>query len=175
FGLVNIPGISWRDLAYGAFLFTMAAALPLTLTKKIESGETEIGLGIGVIKRYLLLVFFAILVAHSNTYFLGYTQPARALAVLGFGIMALVFTRRRSDWNERTFKILNRVGWVVAIAFLAITPRLLGQTFAFDHADEIIIGLAFASLAGSLVWYFTRRNIQARLGVLALVVALFLS
>ena len=175
YGLVPVPGISWRDLAYGAFLFTMAAALPLTLTKKIDAGETEIGIGLAAIKRYVLLLFFALLVANSNTYFLGYTQAARAVAVLGFCLMALVFTRRRPDWNERRYRVLNRTGWVLAIAFVFAAPTMLGKPVTLERVDEIIAGLAFASLAGSLIWYFTRAHLTARLAVMAVTVALYLS
>src|SRR6185503_3665405 len=63
---VNIPGISWRDLAYAAFLFTMAAALPLTLSRRVEKGETEIGIVVASVRRYAIPLFFALLIAHAN-------------------------------------------------------------------------------------------------------------
>jgi predicted acyltransferase len=174
FSVVPIAGLGWRDLAYGAFLFTMAAALPLTLSRKIAKGETEIAIILGGIKRYALLLVFALLVGHSNTYFTGYTQTARALGLAGLVAMALLFTRRRPDWNERTFAWVHRAGWVVALAFLALSPLAYGKTFSFERIDDVIAGLAFAALSGIVVWYFTRENLAARLGVLAFAVALFL-
>lgn len=172
--VVDIPGISWRDLAYASFLFTMAAALPLTLSRRIAKGELEIGIIVSAIKRYGVLLFFAMMVAHSNTFFLGYTQPARLIAILGFAIMAMVFTRRRPDWDESRYRMINRAGWVLAIAFLALTPLTYGKTFEFTRIDDVIVGLAFASLFGSVIWYFTRENLTARLAILAAAVALYL-
>jgi predicted acyltransferase len=174
FSVVPVAGLGWRDLAYGAFLFTMAAALPLTLSRKIAKGETEIAIMLGGIKRFAMLLFFALLVGHSNTYFTGYTQTARALSLAGLLAMALVFTRRRPDWNEKTFSIVQGAGWVFAIAFLALSPLTYGKTFTPTRIDDVISGLAFAALAGIVVWYFTRENLTARLGVLAFAVALFL-
>ncbi|HJQ18792.1 MAG TPA: DUF5009 domain-containing protein [Gemmatimonadaceae bacterium] len=172
--IVDIPGISWRDLAYGAFLFTMAAALPLTFSRRVDKGETEIAIVVAAVRRYLMLLFYALLVAHSNTYFLGYSQTTRLLAVVGFVIMAMVFTRRRRDWNERTFTLVNRAGWALAVAFLALSPLVYGKTFSFSRIDDIIAGLAFASLTGIIIWYFTRDNLTARFAVLALAVAAYL-
>ena len=174
FSVVPIPGLGWRDLAYGAFLFTMAAALPLTLSRKIAKGETELGIIFAAIKRYGLLLLFALLVGHSNTYFTGYTQTARVIGLVGLLAMALVFTRRRPDWNERTFDRIHLAGWALALGFLALSPLAYGKTFAFDRIDDVIAGLAFAALAGSVVWYFTRENLAARLGVLAFATAMFL-
>jgi predicted acyltransferase len=173
--IVNIFGIGWRDLAYGAFLFTMAAALPLTIGKRIAKGETEVAIVLSAIRRYGLLLFFGILIGHSNTYFIGYTQTGRALAIAGFVIMAMVFTRRRPDWNEERFKWITRAGWVLAILFLAFSPLLYGKQFTPTRHDDIITGLAFASLAGSVLWYFTRDNLGARLGALAVAAALYLA
>jgi predicted acyltransferase len=172
--LVNVAGIGWRDLAYGAFLFTMAAALPLTLSRRIDKGEVEIGIIAASIKRFAMLLVFALLIGHSNTFFIGYTQTGRALAVVGFVIMALIFTRRRNDWNERHNRLARRTGWALAIAFLALSPLTYGKTFSFARIDDIIAGLAFASLAGSVIWYFTRDNLNARLVILAFTVALVL-
>jgi len=121
-----------------------------------------------------MLMVYALIIAHANTFFLGYTQTARVLSIVGFVLMAMIFTRRRSDWDEKKFNIVNRAGWVLTIAFLALSPLAYGKTFSFDRNDDIIVGLAFASFAGIILWYFTRRNLQARLGVLAIAMALYL-
>jgi hypothetical protein len=126
------------------------------------------------VRRWALLFFYALLIAHSNTYFLGYTQTARVLAIIGFALMAMVFTRRRADWGERKFNTVNRAGWVLAIAFLLLSPLAYGKTFSFNRNDDIIVGLAFASFAGIVLWYLTRENLLARLGVLAVAMALYL-
>lgn len=172
--LVNVYGISWRDLAYASFLFTMAAALPLTLTRRMDNGEPEIGIVMAAFRRAFLLIVFAMLVASSNTYFLGYTDSARLLALLGFGVMWLVFTRRRKDWSPRRYKILNRAGWVAVILFLALSPLAYGKTFSLTRTDDIIMGLAVAAFFGSLIWYFTRNHLEWRLAILAGVVAMYL-
>jgi predicted acyltransferase len=171
---VPIAGIAWRDLAYGAFLFTMAAALPITLSRRIEKGETEFGIFFAALRRGALLFLFALLIGHSNTYFIGYTQEARVLAVIGFVIMFALFTRRRSDWSEKRFRIVNIGAWIAAIAFLALSPLVYDDTFSPERRDDVIAALAFAAVVGSIVWYATRNNMLARLGVLAAAAALHL-
>ena len=171
---LDVAGISWRDLAYASFLFTMAAALPLTMSRQMEKGALEIQIVLAAVKRWALLFFYALLIGHSNTYFLGYTQTARVLSIVGFVVMAMVFTRRRADWDEGKYRIVNRAGWLLAIAFLALTPLTYGKTFSFDRNDDIIVGLAFASLIGIVLWYFTRENLNARLAALGVAVALYL-
>src|SRR3954466_5038791 len=171
---LDAAGISWRDLAYASFLFTMAAALPLTMSRRIEKGELEIGIVMAAVRRWALLFFYALMIGHSNTFFLGYTQTARMLSIVGFVLMAMVFTRRRSDWDERKYKTVNRAGWVLAIAFLALSPLAYGKAFSFDRNDDIIVGLAFASFVGIVLWYFTRDNLLARLAALGAAMALSL-
>ncbi len=174
--LLEIAGLTWRDLAYPAFLFTMAAALPLTLGLRIERGARARGLLLGALERGLLLFFFALLIGHSSGYWIGeYTQTSQLLSLLGFALMFPLFTRRRGDWDPRLFAGLQRLGWVAAAAFLAFTPGLYGRTFSLARRDDIIAQLAFASVAGSLLWYATRRDLLARLAVLAGVVALSLA
>jgi predicted acyltransferase len=174
FTMVDVPGIAWRDLTYVAFLFTMAAALPITLSRRIDKGEVELAIIFNAVRRFLLLIVFALLIGHSNTYFTGYTQLARMIAIAGFVIMALVFTRPKPTWNPALWKGLNLLGWGLTVAFLVVTPLLYDETFRFTRIDDIISGLAFAALAGSITWYFTRNNLTARLGVMAAVAALYL-
>jgi hypothetical protein len=172
--LVDIAGITWRDLAYAAFIFTMAAALPITLSRRIARGEPELGIVFAALKRGFMLFVFALLIGHANTYFIGYTQEGRAVAIAGFIVMFLLFTRRRADWNEAAWRIVRAAGWVAAIAFLAVSPLVWDGAFSLARRDDIIASLAVAAVAGSLVWYFTRDSIPARLIVLAGVVALYL-
>lgn len=171
---VAMAGLTWRDLAYAAFLFTMAAALPITLSRRIAKGETEVSIFIAIIRRFLLLFLFALLIGHSNTFFIGYTQVGRVLALVGFAIMFVAFTRQPPGWDESRFRLLNRAGWTAAIAFLLLSPQLYGSTFSPERRDDIIAGLAFAALSGSLIWYVTRNHLNARLAILAAVVALHL-
>jgi predicted acyltransferase len=167
-------GISWRDLAYASFLFTMAAALPLTMSRKIEKGALEIDILKAALRRFAMLLVYAIIIGHSNTFFLGYTSTARLISIGGFILMAMIFTRRRADWDERRFRMVNMAGWVLAIAFLALTPLAYGKTFSFDRNDDIIVGLAFASFFGIILWYLTRENLLARVAALAVAMALYL-
>lgn len=171
---VDVAGISWRDLAYASFLFTMAAALPLTLSRRIEKGALEISIIVAAFRRYAILLVYALLIGHSNTGKIGETQMGRVLSIGGFVIMAMIFTRRRSEWSESKFRIVNITGWVLAVAFLALTPLGYGQTFSFSRTDGIITGLAFASLFGSLIWYFTRESLVPRLAILGLALAFYL-
>jgi hypothetical protein len=171
---VDIAGLTWRDIAYAGFLFSMAAALPLTLSRRMAKGEKDVGILIAILRRGFMLLVFALLIGHSNTYFTGYTQTSRALAIAGFVILALVFTRRRSDWNPATFRIVNMTGWIAAIAFLLLSPALYGKGLDITRIDDIIVGLAFAAVVGSVVWYLTRDNLNWRLGFLALCIAGYL-
>jgi predicted acyltransferase len=171
---VPIVGIAWRDLAYGAFLFTMAAALPITLSRRIEKGETELGIFFAALRRGALLFLFALLIGHSNTFFIGYTQEARVLAIIGFVIMFALFTRRRTDWSEQRYRIVNIGAWIAAVAFLALSPLLYDSTFSPERRDDVIAALAFAAVAGSIIWYLTRNDLLVRLGILAAAAALHL-
>ncbi len=36
----NLPGLTWPDLVFPIFLFTMGAVIPLTLKRRLDLGET---------------------------------------------------------------------------------------------------------------------------------------
>jgi predicted acyltransferase len=173
--LVEIPGITWRDLAYPAFLFIMAAALPITISKRIERGIQGPALILAILKRGALLFLFALLIGHADSDTVGeYGARARVVGVAGFAIMFMIFTRRLPEWNARIFEIARAAGWPLALAFLILSPLLYHQTFSFARRDQIIEDLAFAAVAGSVLWYVTRSNAGARLVALGLLLSAFL-
>ncbi len=170
----DIAGLTWRDIAYAGFLFTMAAALPLTLSRRMAKGERDVEIFIAILRRGFMLLVFALIIGHSNTFFIGYTETSRTIAIAGFVILALLFTRRRSDWDPARYRVINLAGWALAALFLLFTPMLYGKGLDLARNDDIITGLAFAAVVGSFVWYLTRDNINVRLAVLALSVAGYL-
>lgn len=173
--LVDIAGISWRDVTYGAFLFSMAAAVPIVLARRLARGTTELGIIGSALRRGFMLFVFAILIAHSNPYFLGYTNTARWIAILGFTLTFILFTRAPKTWNQDRFATIQKLDWIAVVLFLALTPLLYGKHFSFTRIDQIIWELAFASAVTWIIWYFTRDTIPARLAILAGVALLFLA
>src|SRR5262245_62169848 len=173
---VELAGLTWRDLTYPAFLFTMAAALPITFGLRIARGAGPRQIAVASLRRFGMLFVFALIVAHSSGYWMHeYSDVSRALSLLGFGLLCLIFTRRRADWDARRFAWLQRSGWIATLAFLALSPWLYDKTFSLARHDEILAELAFASFAGIWTWYLTRGEPGLRVALLAGVAALSLS
>ena len=170
-----IAGLTWRDIAFPTFLFSMAAALPITFGRRVDKGTPGPGIMQGALQRGAMLFLFALLIGHSNPYWMGVgNTTTRLIALAGFALMFLVFTRRPARWSPEVYSRVKGAGWLALAAFFAFTPFLYGETFSLARRDEIIAELAFASVTGVAIWYFTRENLMARLGVLAAIMAVVL-
>jgi predicted acyltransferase len=171
----EIAGLTWRDLAYPAFLFTMAAAIPITFGRRIARGAGLAEIARASARRWSLLFVFALIVAHSSGYWIGeYSALSQALSLAGFALLCLLFTRPPARLDPRLFRGLRLLGWGAALAFLALGPHLYGKRFDLGRRDEILAELAFASLVSIWVWYATRRDRPLRAALLAAAVALAL-
>jgi len=67
----DIPGITWVDLVFPFFIFSMGVAFPFALTRRLQKGETKTGLILSIFKRFIMLVFFAIVLEHFRPFVLG--------------------------------------------------------------------------------------------------------
>lgn len=89
----NNPGITWVDLVFPFFLFAMGAAFPLALRGKLEAKQYAV-IGVGLLRRGLLLVFFAIMLAYLTPDNLkGEKWVNYSSALIAFGAFFLVFLR----------------------------------------------------------------------------------
>lgn len=61
----SVAGITWVDLVFPFFLFSMGAAFPLSLGRRLNRGDPPRRIVVSILKRGLLLAFFA--VALGNT------------------------------------------------------------------------------------------------------------
>lgn len=166
----TIFGITWVDLVFPFFLFAMGAAIPLALSRKLDKGAKIKSLLPAILKRFFLLVLFAVAIYHTSPYRLGGVWNY-VLAILAFFLFFISFVRI-SSLTEKTNSRINWLGIMLLICLIAFNvlsqPDVFQQGFKLSHNDIIILILANMALFGTLSWLFTRHSILARLGILAL-------
>ena len=172
----SVPGITWVDLVFPFFLFSMGAALPFALRRREAQGARTRDIFRSALHRWLWLVIFAVVLANTRMGRL-HDAPAWAAALATLGVWALFFAmfvrvpgmeRGRNTW-------LNRSGAVALIAVTALYRPLFGVEISIRQSDIIILILAWMALCGTLAWWFTRRRPTVRLGLIALVALLHLA
>lgn len=166
-------GLTWRDLLFPGFLFTMCTAIPITNALRLGKGMPYPAVLWTAVKRFALLYLFALIIGHALPYWTrDYTQRGNFVAIAGFLVCWPIFMRKPASWSEQRFDLVNKAGWALGAVFLFALPYAYGAQFDFARKDGIIHALAFVSLATTTLWLFTRNNPVARLGVLGLVIAL---
>ena len=168
-----IPGITWVDWVFPFFLFSMGAAFPIALSAKLKnSGVVPVLLQ--TIKRYVLLLFFAIFTYHSRAWVMSDT-PLATENLISIGCFILLFfifatTTFENFWVSTIRKI---AALAIGILFLILYP-FKGLSFDINKSDIIIVVLANMALFGSLIWIFTRHKPWLRVAILPIVMAVFL-
>jgi len=171
------PGLTWVDLVFPLFLFSMGAAIPLALSRRIRAGESVARLVLGVLERGFLLAFFAVFLRHVRPHVLN-PQPNAAtwaIALLGFVLMFPLFCRLPRTWPRWARLALRGIGWIGAVGLLAVLRYPDGSGFSLQRSDIIIVVLANVAVSGSLLWLLTRNTFLLRLGVLGVLMAIRLA
>jgi predicted acyltransferase len=173
----DLPGISWVDLVFPFFLFSMGAAFPLAYARRAENKTPPWRLGLLVLERGFLLGFFALFVALIRPYTLSHHPGTGTwlLALLGFFIFFPILTRLPEAWSRGTKLSIRAVGWAAAILFCVMVKYPDGTGFSLGRSDIIIIVLTNMAVFGAAVWLLTRDNWLARVGVIGLMLAIRLS
>lgn len=172
---VERAGLTWRDLMFPGFLFTMCVAIPITNSLRLAKGMAYPEVIWTAVKRFALLYIFALIIGHAAPYWTGdYTKRGNLIAILGFLVCWPIFLRKPPTWSDKTFGRLKLAGWVAAAAFLFVLPYAYGLTFSLTRRDIIIHALAVVSLLTTTLWLFTQRSPMTRLAALGLVLAFML-
>ncbi|MFM7294659.1 MAG: DUF5009 domain-containing protein [Burkholderiales bacterium] len=172
-----IPGITWVDLVFPFFLFSMGAAMPLALQAKLARGDTYASIAWWIVKRGALLLFFAIYVKHIQPHVMaaspGISEWLFALA--GFALLFPMLSTLPRHWSRNAHIATRVIGWAGAIALLYFFRAKDGSGFAVTRSDIIILVLANVAVTGSFIWLFTRHKLDWRIGILAFLLALRLT
>ena len=167
----DVPGITWVDLVFPFFLFTMGAAFPLAMRKRLESGVSKWAVAGSLFKRWLTLTIFAI--ALGNAYQIGSsTQPAVVKGIFSIVLWGVMFLSLVRVKDEKKTKLLNNTGMFMMIVMGVFATDWLGLTLSRWSSDVIIMILANVAIFGGIIWMFTKDNIRLRWLVLLFIMAL---
>src|SRR5947207_5102507 len=116
----NLPGITWVDLVFPFFLFSMGAAFPLAFNRRLEAGWPNWKIVWSIIERGLLLGFFALYVQAIRPYVLSShpTLLTWLAALLGFLLLFLILSRLPAGWKPSLRFGIRAIGWIGALLFL---------------------------------------------------------
>lgn len=171
----NLPGITWVDLVFPFFLFSMGAAIPLALHKKAETEPFQ-KLFLQLFTRLVLLTFFAIFTFHARAWVMEKNPSTITyfISIAAFICLFLIYGNWTSFVNTKLAIALKIIGTALAVAFLGCYSFAYGD-FSLAKSDIIIIVLANMAFFGGLIWYFTRKQPLWRMAILPFVMAIFLA
>ncbi|MFT3824354.1 MAG: DUF5009 domain-containing protein [Chitinophagaceae bacterium] len=173
----TLAGISWVDLVFPFFLFSMGAAIPLALNKKVTAGTGFYEIGYTALRRFIILVFFAFFTVHARSAVIS-SNPQTIDYLLSIGAFVLIFFqlyRPAGEKYKKLFIALQVLAYALAVVMLIVLPFKDGKGFSWQRSDIIILVLANMALFGTLLWWLTRNNPLLRVGILLFVMAVFLS
>jgi len=173
----NLPGITWVDLVFPFFLFSMGAAIPLALNKRVKNGEGIAAISYTAVRRFIILVFFAFFTVHLRSNILS-ANPGTGdylLSVLAFALIFFQLYRPSGEQYKKLFIAFQVLAYGLALALMCILPFKDGKGFSWQRSDIIILVLANMALFGTLIWWLTRNHTWVRIGILPIIMAVFLS
>ena len=167
----DVPGITWVDLVFPFFLFTMGAAFPLAMRKRLENGVSRWSVTGSLFRRWLTLTIFAIVL--GNAYMIGSsTQPAWLKGIFSIVLWGVMFLSLVRTKDEKQSRLLNNTGLLLMVAMAVLATDWLGLKLSRWNSDIIIMILANIAIFGGLIWMFTKDSLRLRWLVLLFIIAL---
>jgi hypothetical protein len=167
----EIAGLTWVDLVFPFFLFSMGAAIPFAMKKFVDQKSSTGTVIKSLISRWLLLALFAILSQHLRLYSLAEapTKMTALFSLIGLASILLIYQKSLPKWTQT-------IGFAIALAFLLLWKFPNNQLgFINYRIDIILMVLGNVAFSGGLIWWFTREKPERRWIIAAVVAALFLA
>ena len=167
----DVPGITWVDLVFPFFLFTMGAAFPLAMRKRLENGASRWSVTGSLFRRWLTLTIFAIVL--GNAYMIGTsTRPDFVKGIFNVVLWGVMFMSLVRLKDEKKCRLINNAGMFLLIVMAVLGVDYLGLKLSRWNSDIIIMILANVAFFGGLLWMFTKDSIRLRWLVLMFIIAL---
>lgn len=167
----DVPGITWVDLVFPFFLFTMGAAFPLAMRKRLENGTSRWAVTGSLFRRWLTLTVFAIVL--GNAYMIGSSaQPQWVKGIFSIVLWGVMFLSLVRVKDEQKSKRLNNTGLFLMVVMAVLATDWLGLKLSRWNSDIIIMILSNIAIFGGLIWMFTKDNLRLRWLILLFIIAL---
>ena len=137
----DLPGFTWVDWVFPLFLFSMGAAIPLALSRKIAQGWDDKRIIISILTRGFFLGSFAIILQHLRPFQLNSNPTPQTwwTAFAGFFIIFCMYARLPNSWFPWLQKSLTLAAWALAIIIIANWQYSKGTGFDLNRSDIILI------------------------------------
>ena len=167
----SVKGITWVDLVFPFFLFTMGAAFPLAMRKRLDSGTSKWVVAGSLFRRWITLTIFAI--ALGNAYQIGASpRPDIVKGIFSVALWGVMFMSLVRVKDEKKTKAINNVGLFLTVVMGVLAVDYMGLTLSRWSSDVIIMILANVAIFGGLLWMFTKDSMKLRWLVLVFIIAL---
>ena len=172
----EVPGITWVDLVFPFFLFAMGAAFPFALRRRIERGESKLSIVGGLVKRWLILTLFALVL--GNAYSAGsVAQPVWVVQIFKIVLWVSLFLalvrvkapEAASGLKKHLGAAVNLTGVAMLLLLTVIFTKCFDLTLSKWTSDIIIMILAVMAIWGGALWMLTKDNIRLRWLVILLI------
>lgn len=163
----DVAGITWVDLVFPFFLFSMGASMPLALRRREQKGEGVREVTVSALHRFVWLASFAIVLGNTRMGVLSATKPWVA-SLVTLGVWALFFAMfvRVPNLDRRKNAILNWCGFALLVGATMLYKPLFGVEVSLYRSDVIILILASMALFGTLLWWATRNSTLVRVAII---------
>jgi hypothetical protein len=175
----DIFGLTWVDLIFPMFLFSMGAAIPIAISNRLGRGEKTGTILVWLASRALLLASFAIFSQHLRP-FAWASDPDKGtwlFSIFAFGLLLLMYGQYGPWAKLKQFAYCRYAAWAIAIILVAthVYPDNNAKGFANYRNDIILMVLANVAFSGGLIWLFTRQKPSLRWIAIVAVALIFLS
>lgn len=174
----EIPGITWVDLVFPFFLFSMGVAIPLSLKKWEGKPQATPQVWWVAGRRFILLTWFALFCYHLRAWVIS-GSPGNweyLLSIVAFFLLFAEFYKTPAGSKHVKLFAFIRIAAFLISAFLLYTlPFHNGSGFQFAKSDIIILVLGNMAFFGTITWWHTRHNRLLRVGILPFIMAVFLA
>ncbi len=172
----NNPGITWVDLVFPFFLFSMGAAFPLVI-REAQTIQTLPRLLWQAFRRFGLLLFFALFTQHFKAWVLSDVPQVREQihSMAAFLLLFVVLYDWRAIVSSRIRISIRMAALVISLVWMSQMHYAKGRDFDLYRSDIILVVLANMALFGTIIYGLTKDRPWIRVGILPLVMAIFLS
>ena len=171
----SVKGISWVDLVFPFFIFSMGAAFPFALSRRMERGESFGSLVLGLVKRWLILAAFALVLGNAalmNGADCSDVTKVLVRLCIWAGMFLALWRVPKREGSGIPGWVINVTGAVVVAAMLLVMRLRFDCHLSFDNNDIIIMVLSTLAITGGLIWLLTRERHDIRWLLLVIAVAL---